>query len=207
MRAAVQQTHLGAPWTWGPGVPPPRTPPPASQTAPGPAPGPPLNTSGLLARPCHARHFDWNCFCRKWGPSLELGGGLWFQNSVRLQPRQLNQRTRVGTAPTLRPLLAVRGLSPHSWLYSQVPRNQFHCVTKETSLNVKKPDNWIVSRTPELSLRLRSTRASISSNAFRSINHGKGTLGLNRTQLRAQEASGLPGSAGAQGCQQAPWGL
>ena len=117
----------------GPGAPPPRT--------PSPAPGPPLSTLGLLAQPGHAPHFDWNCFCRTWGPTLELGGGLWFQNSVRLQPRRLNQRTRVGTAPASRPLLAVHGVSPHSRLYSQVPRNQFHCVTEETSLNVEKPDN------------------------------------------------------------------
>lgn len=62
----------------GPGVPPPRTPSPASQTVPGPAPGPALNTLGLLAHPGHAPHFDWNRFCRRWGPTLELGGGLWF---------------------------------------------------------------------------------------------------------------------------------
>ena len=133
-------THTSA-CTWAPGPCRPRTPSPASQTAPGPAPGPPLNTWGLLARPRHARHFDQNCFCRRWGPTLELGGGLWFQNSVRLQPRRLNQRTRVGAAPASQPLLAVHGVSPHSRLYFQAPRNQFHCITEETSLNVKKPDN------------------------------------------------------------------
>lgn len=191
----------------GPGGPAAQDPLSSLADRPWPSPRATPEHFGAPSPPLSRRHFDWNGFCRRWGPSLELGGGLWFQNSVRLQPRQLNQRTRVGAAPTLRPLLAVRGVSPHSRLYSQVPRNQFHCVTKETSLNVKKPDNQIVSRTPELSRRLRNTPASISSNAFRSINHGKGTLGLNRTQLRAQEASGLPGSAGAQGCQQAPWGF
>ena len=44
-------------------------------------------------------------------------------------------------APASQPLLAVHGVSPHSRLYFQAPRNQFHCITEETSLNVKKPDN------------------------------------------------------------------
>lgn len=51
------------------------------------------------------------------------------------------ERTRVGAAPALWLLLGICGVSPHSQLYFPVPRNQFHCFTKETSLNVKKPDN------------------------------------------------------------------
>ena len=51
------------------------------------------------------------------------------------------ERTHVGAAPALRPLLGICGMFPHSQLYFPVPRNQFHCFTKETSLNVKKPDN------------------------------------------------------------------
>lgn len=38
-------------------------------------------------------------------------------------------------------LLGIGGVFPHTQLYFQAPRNQLHCFTKETSLNVKKPDN------------------------------------------------------------------
>lgn len=141
----------------------PRIPSPASASCPHPAPGPPLGASGLLSHPPHAHHFEGNCFYRSWEATPELQGELLFQNSVsrlcKAAPRPVNERMRVGAAlALLLPLLGICSVSPHSQLYFQVPRNQFHCFTKETRLNVKKPDNMIVSRAPELSHRPRNTR-------------------------------------------------
>ena len=133
------------------------------QAAPHPAPGPPLEALGLLSHPPHARHFKGNRFYRSWGATPELQGELRFQNSVsrlcKAATRPVNERMRVGAALALPlPLLGICSVSPLSQLYFQVPRNQLHCFTKETRLNVKKPDNKIVSRALELSCRSRNTR-------------------------------------------------
>ena len=112
-----------------------------------------------------------------------------------------------GAAGLTHPLFGICSMFPHYQLYFQVPRNQLHCFTKETRLNVKKLDKI---RSYHTHLNFRGDCEIHGTHRQRrlpSLNQRKGTLGLNCMSPTAKATVGLPGPEGAKGFEQAHSGI